>query len=86
MKSGLILVCCMTDISNMFLAECWRMETSSRLFYDFSNNIFLNLLAKRRIVTRSLYDRIDYGLKENEWNYDKNRGDVDWWCHDGTWN
>ena len=29
---------------------------------------------------------MDYGLTENEWNYDKNRGDVDWWCHDGTWN
>ena len=29
---------------------------------------------------------MDYGLKENEWIYDKNRGDVDWSCHDGTWN
>ena len=28
---------------------------------------------------------MDYGLKEIEWNYDKSRGDVDWWCHDGTW-
>ena len=35
MKFGQILVCCMTKISNMFLAECWRLETSSRLFYDF---------------------------------------------------
>ena len=35
MKFGQILVCCMTNISNMFLAECWRLETSSRLFYDF---------------------------------------------------
>ena len=34
-KFGQILVCCMTNISNMFLAECWRLETSSRLFYDF---------------------------------------------------
>ena len=25
----------MTNISNMFLTECWRLETSSRLFYDF---------------------------------------------------
>ena len=32
MKFGQILVCCMT---NIFLAECWRLETSSRLFYDF---------------------------------------------------
>ena len=35
MKFGQILVCCMTNISNMFLAECWGLETSSRLFYDF---------------------------------------------------
>ena len=35
MKFGQKLVCCMTNISNMFLAECWRVETSSRLFYDF---------------------------------------------------
>ena len=35
MKFGQILVCCMTSISNMFLDECWRLETSSRLFYDF---------------------------------------------------
>ena len=30
-----MFVCCMTNISNMFLAECWRLETSCRLFYDF---------------------------------------------------
>ena len=35
MKFGQILVCCMTNISNMFLGECWLLETSSRLFYDF---------------------------------------------------
>ena len=35
MKFGKILVCYMTNISNMFLAECWRLETSSRPFYDF---------------------------------------------------
>ena len=35
MKFGQILVCCRTNISNMFLTECWRLETSSRLFYDF---------------------------------------------------
>ena len=35
MKFGQILVCCLTNISNMFLTECWRLKTSSRLFYDF---------------------------------------------------
>ena len=33
-KFVLMLVCCMTNISNMFLVYCWRLETSSRLFYD----------------------------------------------------
>ena len=35
MKFGQILVCCITNISNMFLAQCWRLKTSSRPFYDF---------------------------------------------------
>ena len=35
MKFCQILVCCMTNISNIFLPQCWRLETSSRLFYDF---------------------------------------------------
>ena len=35
MKFGQILAYCMTTISNMFLTECWRLETSFRLFYDF---------------------------------------------------
>ena len=26
---------CMAKISDMFLAQYWRLETSSRLFYDF---------------------------------------------------
>ena len=35
MKFGQILVCCMKNLSNMFSTECWRLETSSRLFCDF---------------------------------------------------
>ena len=35
MKFGQILVCCMTNISNMFLTPCWRLETSCRPFYGF---------------------------------------------------
>ena len=42
---GQILVCCMTNISNMFLAKCWRLETSSRLFYDFIKMIIQQDLA-----------------------------------------
>ena len=33
-KFGQILVCCMANISNMFLVQNWRLETSSRAFYD----------------------------------------------------
>ena len=35
MKFGQILLCCMTNISNMFLVRCFRLATSSRPFYDF---------------------------------------------------
>ena len=35
MKFGQIAVCWMTSIFNMFLVECWRQETSTKLFYDF---------------------------------------------------
>ena len=34
-KFGQILVCCKTNISNMFLAQCLRLETSPMPFYDF---------------------------------------------------
>ena len=35
MKLDKILVCCMTNISKLFLAQYWRLETSFRPFYDF---------------------------------------------------
>ena len=35
MKLGQILVCFMTNILNMFLAHCWRLETSLKPFYNF---------------------------------------------------
>ena len=35
MKFGQLLVFCMTNIFSMFLVECWSLETSSRLLYDF---------------------------------------------------
>ena len=35
MKLSQILVCCLTNMSNMFLAQCWRLKTSSRPFYGF---------------------------------------------------
>ena len=31
-KISQILVCCVTRISNMFWAQCWRLETSSKPF------------------------------------------------------
>ena len=36
MKFDQIVLCCMRNISNMFLARCWTLETSSRPFYDFT--------------------------------------------------
>ena len=33
MKFGQTLVCCMANISNMCLAQYWRLETSFRPFY-----------------------------------------------------
>ena len=42
---GQILVYCMTNISNVFLAECWRLETSSRPFYDFIEMTIQQALA-----------------------------------------
>ena len=35
MKLGKILVCSLTNIFNMFLAQYWRLKTSSRTFYYF---------------------------------------------------
>ena len=35
MKFGQIVVWPVTNISNMFLAECWRLEISCGPFYDF---------------------------------------------------
>ena len=35
MKFGQIVMCFMANISNMFLAQCWRLETKSRPFYNF---------------------------------------------------
>ena len=35
MKFGQTLVCCMANISNMFMSQCCRLETSSTPFYNF---------------------------------------------------
>ena len=35
MKFVQVLVCCRKNSFSMFLAECWRLETSSGPFYDF---------------------------------------------------
>ena len=45
MKFGQILVCFLTNICNMFLAQCWKLETSSRRFYDFIKVTILRCLA-----------------------------------------
>ena len=35
MNFAQILAHCLTNISDMFLVQCWGLETSSRLFYNF---------------------------------------------------
>ena len=35
MSTSQVLVCCMTNISNVSFAQCWRLETSSRPFNGF---------------------------------------------------
>ena len=34
-KFDQILMCCMRNISNLFLPQCWRLKTNFRLFYFF---------------------------------------------------
>ena len=36
MKFGQILVYLITNIFNIFLPQCWSLQTSSRPFYDFT--------------------------------------------------
>ena len=38
-------MCYITNIYNMFLAQWWRLETGSRLFYDFIKMTILRDLA-----------------------------------------
>ena len=35
----------MRNISNMFLTQCWRLKTSSKLFYDFTKRTIRRDLA-----------------------------------------
>ena len=42
---GQILMCYITNIYYMFLAQWWRLETSFRLFYDFIKMTILRDLA-----------------------------------------
>ena len=45
MKFGQILVFCTTSISNMFLSQCYRLETSSMPFYNFIEMAISSYLA-----------------------------------------
>ena len=67
MKFGQILACYMTNISNMFLAHCWRLETSSRPFYD-----FIKMKIKRDLVICNsqhlLFLIVTFSKKIKLWN------------------
>ena len=72
MKSGQIRVSCMTNMTIMFLAEYWTLETSSRLIYDFIKMtkqldlaIFNYWHIPFLIVLNSLFQK-----KKEHWNLD----------------
>ena len=45
----------MTNIFSMFLAECWSLETSSRLFYDFIKMTLQQDLANFLWLTYAIF-------------------------------
>ena len=64
MKLGQILVCCMTNICNMFLAQYWRLETSSRPFHH-----FIKVTISRDLAIFNS-DLIHLFKKMKHWNLD----------------
>ena len=62
MKLSQILVCCMTNISNMFLAQCWRVETGCRPFHD-----FIKMTIERDMV---VFHSSDFPFSIVSWNLD----------------
>ena len=75
-----ILVCCMANISNIFLPQCWRLETSSKPFYYYikmtilwdlaifnsSHLLFLNIYYSHFETSETLESW--YNLLQNNWS------------------
>ena len=79
----------MLQDENIFLSTVgWKVNVTRSL-----NGLCFEGIIRWTMVWRKMRwtmvwrnNKMDYCLKENEWNYDKSISDVDWWCHDGTWN
>ena len=69
MKFCQILVYYMTNIFNMFLAQCWRLDTSSRSFYDFiTNTIKQDLVIVNSWYLPFLNNSYSPFKKKKHWN------------------
>ena len=74
MKFSQILVCCMTNISKMILAECWRLKTSSRLFYDFIIFKCLSWLFNHVEKYLDLKDKVNFKICDiTTWEANKSK-------------
>ena len=69
----------MKNISNMFLAQYWRPETSSRPFYDFIKITidFIKMAIEQDLTIFTIVDIYHFSLylirlftKMNHWNLD----------------
>ena len=70
MKLGQLLICCMANISNIFLAQCLRLETSSRLMIILKlkyNEIWTFLIAD---IYHFEWPLIHFFQKMKHWNLD----------------
>ena len=79
---GQILVWCMTKISNMFLAQCWRLETASRpfmilwkwqhsrvatLIWNSNSRLFQVIFRKKNQFSRFLNRNSKFHKKNEKW-------------------
>ena len=70
MKFGQTLMCCMKNISKMFLAQCWILGTSSRPFYEFTKMAIWDpaiFNSWNLPFSNVLYST----FQKNDWNLDK---------------
>ena len=64
-KFNQLPVYCMTNISNMFLAECWKLETSPRSFDNFARSGHFYKLTFTNVIL--LYSPFQKNEKLESW-------------------